>query len=73
MSEKRHPGWPWLVAVAVAAVLIAAGFSVVYTNRAVHQLCGVLSLLADDNPPPSTARGADLLRESKRLQREYGC
>jgi hypothetical protein len=73
MNTKRHPGWAWLVTVAVTAVLIASGFSVVYTNRAVHQLCGVLLLLADDNPPPTTARGADLLHEAKRLRREYGC
>jgi hypothetical protein len=70
---KRHPGWAWLISVAVVAVLVASTFSVVYVNRVVHQMCGLIALLADDNPRPATARGMDLLREAKRLQREYGC
>jgi hypothetical protein len=70
---KRHPGWAWLIGVSVAAVIIASSFAVIYTNRAVHQMCGIVDLLADNNPPPATARGADLLREAQRLQREYGC
>lgn len=72
-KPARKPGWAWLIFVAVVAVLVATGTSVVYTNRAVHQLCGVLSLLADNNPPPSTDRGAQLLREAQRLQSEYHC
>jgi hypothetical protein len=71
--DPRRPGWAWLIAVSVAAVLIASGVSIVYTNRALQQMCGLVNLLADDNPPPSTARGADLLREAQKLQREYRC
>lgn len=71
--QRRNPGWAWLITVAVVAVLIASGVSIVYTDRALKQLCGLVNLLADDKPAPSTARGADLLHEAQKLQREYNC
>lgn len=73
MSPRRNPGFGWLIFVAVTAVLIAAGFSVVYTNRAVRQLCGIIHLQADASPPPQTERGKALLAEAQRLEREYHC
>lgn len=69
----RRPGWAWLIFVSVVAVLVAVGASVYYTDRALKQMCGLVALLANDQPPPTTDRGQDLLREAQKLQREYHC
>ncbi len=72
-SLQRNPGWGWLVFVATVAVLLAAGFTVVYVSRTVQQLCGIIGLQADADPPPQTERGRALLHEAQRLEREYHC
>jgi len=72
-SLRRSPNWGWLIFVAVAAVLIASGVSITYTNRTAQQLCGLIRLQADTDPPPSTDRGRAFLAEAQKLKREYNC
>lgn len=59
--------------VAVAAVLIAAGFTVVYVTSALSKMCTIIELQASDDPPPTTDRGFTIQREAKKLAREYNC
>lgn len=73
VREKRAVGFGWLAFIAVMAVLISSTFAVVYTTRTIQQLCGLIRLQADDNPPPTTERGRTLLREAKKLERKYDC
>jgi hypothetical protein len=71
--RKLDHGWGWLITVAVVAVLAASGFTVVYVNRVVHGLCGIILLQADTTPAPTTERGKQLQKEAAALARKYHC
>jgi hypothetical protein len=62
-----------LFVVGTVAILVAAGFTVTYVTRTVHQLCGIIQLQAAENPPPTTERGKALLREAKKLSHQFHC
>lgn len=38
-----------------------------------HRWCSLLDTLADPDPPPTTARGREVLRQTDQLRRNLGC
>lgn len=71
--HKPDHGWAWFIVVGVVTVLIASGFTVVYVGRTVQQMCGLIELLADANPPPQTERGKAQVREAQKLSKKFHC
>lgn len=72
IEERRRRWVPFLVTV-VCTVLIASGFTVVYVGRTVQQMCGLIGLLSDENPPPQTERGKAQVREAQKLGKQFRC
>lgn len=74
LERRKDRRWLW----ATIAVIILVGATTMLWNRysineSQRQWCGVLSVLTDPNPPPTTARGRDSLRELIRLRDSFGC
>lgn len=70
-----------ITVILIAAALVAAGIFVLHLqieaaehiSRNNSKLCPVLKVLADNEPPATTPRGARVSEQASRLLREFRC
>lgn len=67
----------YLLAMLVVVGLLSSGLvlwaAVRYTDRMVGQMCGLMNVLSDNDPPPTTERGRTVAAEIDRLRHAYHC
>lgn len=77
LVDRRLRRRTWWFAGILAAIIAVGGTTVIWNRvdiqRSNKQWCGMLSILTQPNPPPTSDRGRDSLRELVRLRDSFGC